>query len=59
MGDSKFWKAIDDSFDTKEIEKVQTQIGDPEPTNFTLKSHSKVELELDSSGNVVDVHPRH
>jgi hypothetical protein len=44
VGDAKFWKAIDDSFDTKEIEKVQTQLGDPDPNNFNLKSHSKVEL---------------
>lgn len=59
VGDAKFWKAIDDSFDTKEIAKVQTHVGDPEPTSFQLKSHSKVELELDSNGNVVDVHPKH
>ena len=44
VGDAKFWKAIDDSFDTKEIAKVQSHVGDPEPTNFQLKSHSKVEL---------------
>lgn len=29
VGDAKFWKAIDDSFDTKEVAKVQTQLGDP------------------------------
>lgn len=43
VGDARFWKAIDDSFDSHEVEKVQRQIGDPEPTNFNLRS-SKIEL---------------
>jgi hypothetical protein len=59
VGDAKFWKAIDDSFETSEIAKVQTQLGDPEPTNYNMRSHSKVELQVDRDGKVVDVHPQH
>lgn len=58
VGDARFWKAIDDSFPSTQVEKVQKHISDPEPTNFELRS-SKVELEVDSNGNVVDVHPKH
>ena len=42
VGDAKFWKAIDDSFDSQEVAKVQRQLGDPEPTNFKMRSHSTV-----------------
>lgn len=38
VGDARFWKAIDDSFEKTEIEKVQRHIGDPEPTTFELRT---------------------
>ena len=57
VGDAKFWKAIDSTLDNHEIEKVQRQIKDEDPTNFELKGKVRVELQFDSSGNVVDVHP--
>lgn len=58
VGDARFWKAIDDSFPTTEIEKVQKHIGDPEPTAFEFRK-SGVELEFDANGKIADVHPRH
>jgi hypothetical protein len=58
VGDARFWKAIDSSFDSHEVEKVQKAVGDHEHPNFELRN-SKVELEVDNSGRVVDVHPRH
>jgi len=36
VGDANFWKAIDDSFPQEEVGKVQRQIGDPRPTDFSL-----------------------
>lgn len=58
VGDARFWKAIDDSFESTEIAKVQKHVGDSEPTQFELRT-SKVELEVDSEGRVVNVHPKH
>ena len=58
VGDARFWKAIDDSFPTSEIEKVQKQVGDPEPTAFELRK-SSVELEFQPDGKIADVHPKH
>lgn len=58
VGDARFWKAIDDSFESTEVAKVQRHVGDPEPTQFELRT-SKVELEVDSEGKVVNVHPKH
>lgn len=57
MGDARFWKAIDDSFPSSEIEKVQRHIRDPEPNNFELRK-SSVELEF-HDGKIADVHPKH
>jgi hypothetical protein len=58
VGDARFWKAIDDSFESTEIEKVQRHVGDPEPTTFDLRT-SSVELEFHPDGKIADVHPRH
>lgn len=58
MGDARFWKAIDDSFESTEIEKVQKHIGDPEPNNFELRK-SVVDLEFHPDGKIADVHPKH
>lgn len=56
-GDTKYWKAIDDSHDLHEVEKVQKHIGDREPTNFQLNSSTKIDLQI-KDGKVVDVHPK-
>jgi hypothetical protein len=58
VGDARFWKAIDDSFPTTEIEKVQKHIKDPEPLAFELRK-SSVELEFAPDGKIADVHPKH
>jgi len=57
VGDARFWKAIDDSFEPSEVKKVQIHIRDPEPNAFELRT-SGVELEV-KDGKVVDVHPKH
>lgn len=36
-GEASFWKALDDSNDPKNVEKVQKAIGDRKPTDFTLR----------------------
>lgn len=36
-GESSFWKALDDSNDPKNIEKVQRSIGDETPLDFKLR----------------------
>lgn len=56
-GDARFWKAIDDSFESSEVKKVQLHVGDSEPNAFELRT-SGVELEV-KDGKVVDVHPKH
>lgn len=58
VGDARFWKAIDDSFEASEIKNVQTHIGDPEPNNFELRK-SKIELSFKPDGTIADVHPKH
>lgn len=58
VGDARFWKAIDDSFEKTEIEKVQRHIGDPEPTTFELRT-SEVQLEFKPDGKIADVKPKH
>lgn len=58
VGDARFWKAIDDSFDKHEVEKIQKHIGEEDPTNFTYRP-TKINLEVDKEGNVIDVHPKH
>ena len=45
-GERSFWKALDDSNDPKNIEKVQKSIGDDKPTDFTLRD-TKIEFERD------------
>ena len=56
-GESTFWKALDDSNDPKNVEKVQKAVGDDKPTDFTLRD-TKILFEKDEKGNVVDVHPK-
>lgn len=56
-GDARFWKAIDASYDLSEVEKVQTHLGDQDPTGFELR-RGKVEMEFNSDGEIVDLHPR-
>lgn len=56
-GEARFWKAIDDSFDHKQIEKVQRHVGDSEPLEFQLRK-GKAELVKDSNGIVVDILPK-
>lgn len=36
-GDKKFWKALDSSNLSENIEKVQKSIGDQEPLNFEIE----------------------
>ena len=57
-GDQRFWKAIDDSYATSEVEKIQKHIGDhQDPTGFQLRP-GKIEIETDKDGNVVDLHQK-
>jgi hypothetical protein len=56
-GEKNFWKALDDSNDPKNVEKVQKTIGDDKPTDFTLRD-TKIEFVKDADGNVVDVKPQ-
>lgn len=36
-GEASFWKALDDSNDPKNVERVQMAIGDSKPTDFSLR----------------------
>jgi hypothetical protein len=56
-GEKTFWKALDDSNDTKNVERVQKAIGDDRPTDFSLRD-TKIEFVRDEKGNVVDVSPK-
>lgn len=56
-GEKTFWKAIDDSNDPKNIERVQKAVGDDRPTDFTLRD-TKIEFVKDADGNVIDVNPK-
>jgi hypothetical protein len=56
-GEKTFWKALDDSNDPKNVERVQKAIGDDRPTDFSLRD-TKIELMKDEKGNVVDVNPK-
>ncbi len=56
-GERSFWKALDNSNDIKNVERVQKAIGDEAPTDFTLRN-TKIEFETDKKGKVVDVHPK-
>lgn len=56
-GERSFWKALDNSNDPKNIEKVQRAIHDETPNDFRLRE-TKIEFKLDSKGNVVDVDPK-
>lgn len=56
-GEKSFWKALDDSNDAKNVEKVQAAIGDDKPTDFSLRD-TKVILKKDKSGKVYDVDPQ-
>lgn len=56
-GEKTFWKALDDSNDAKNVERVQKAIGDDRPTDFSLRD-TKIEFVRDEKGNVVDVSPK-
>ena len=56
-GEKTFWKALDNSNDMNNVERVQKAIGDEAPTNFTLRD-TKIEFVEDKDGNVVDVKPK-
>ena len=56
-GEKTFWKALDDSNDPKNVEKVQKAVGDDKPTDFTLRD-TKIEFVKDANGNVVDIKPK-
>lgn len=56
-GEKTFWKALDNSNDMKNVEKVQKAIGDDVPTDFSLRE-TKIEFIEDKDGNVVDVKPK-
>ena len=54
-GEANFWKALDDSNSTENIEKVQKKITSGDPIDFRLRNN-KMEFEFDKDGNVVDLH---
>lgn len=54
-GENRFWKALDNSNDPANIERVQGQIGDENPLSFELR-HGKIEFEYDKDGNVTYLH---
>lgn len=56
-GERSFWKALDNSNDIKNVEKVQKAIGDDAPTDFSRRD-TKIVFEADKDGKVVDVHPK-
>lgn len=56
-GEKTFWKALDNSNDIKNVEKVQKAVGDDAPTDFNFRD-TKIEFIEDKDGNVVDVKPK-
>lgn len=53
-GEAKFWKALDNSNDAENIEKVQQKIGDSNPKDYNLREN-KMEFIFDKDGNVIDL----
>lgn len=45
-GSANFWKALDDSNDPHNIEKVQRKVGDEQPTTFSIEN-AKVKFDYD------------
>lgn len=56
-GDKNFWKAIDNSYQRENIEKVQKHLGDSEPMNFDIED-TRIEFVKNEKGEVVDVNPK-
>lgn len=54
-GEANFWKALDDSNEGENVEKVQKKISTGEAADFRLREN-KMEFEFDGEGNVVDLH---
>lgn len=53
-GQKKFWKALDDSQDPENIERLQKKLGDNSPQDFSLRDN-KMQFVFDKDGNVVDL----
>ena len=45
-GSANFWKALDDSNDPHNIEKVQRKVGDEQTTTFSIEN-AKVKFDYD------------
>ena len=53
-GEANFWKVLDDSNNSENVEKVQKKIGDKDPNNFNLRNNHML-FDFDHEKNVIDL----